>query len=239
MKMTGLKIMMVLCVFFMDSCNEDEYTYQNGDIEIVIETGEQWLHNYPLFLGICKKNAPQFAVWIEDTEGNYISTLFVTEKIATEGWQANNGNRRKESLPHWCYTRGETYWDGLFLPTKEQALSDAISGATPKTNKTLIVHANNYQLPLVIKAEFNHSIDFNDDFPEDASPGDSNYSGGKDGSGQPAVIYATTVDKFTDTCTMTLIGCSSPDGNDGDIYDNTDELTTATKIVKCIRVNIK
>ena len=113
-------------------CNKDLVEYHSNDIRISIEKGDEQLHNFPLFLGINKKNPPQIAIWIEDTEGHYLSTIYVTHKIATQTWQAAGGNRRKEALPHWCYSRGIKYEDGLYLPTKKSPLTDAVTGATPK-----------------------------------------------------------------------------------------------------------
>ena len=113
------------------SCQQELIEYEKGDVKVCIEQGEQWLHDFPLFLGINKKNPPQIAVWLEDTQGNYLSTIYVTHKIATQSWQASGGNRRKEALPHWCYSRGVKYDDGLYLPTKKEPLTDGISGATP------------------------------------------------------------------------------------------------------------
>ena len=113
------------------SCQQELIEYEKGDVKVCIEQGEQWLLDFPLFLGINKKNPPQIAVWLEDTQGNYLSTVYVTHKIATQSWQASGGNRRKEALPHWCYSRGVKYDDGLYLPTKKEPLTDGISGATP------------------------------------------------------------------------------------------------------------
>jgi len=239
MKIMVLNIWMLVGVFFLSSCQKEELSFKNGDIELEVETGEHWLHDFPLFLGLTKKNPPQFAVWIEDTNGNYLSTVFVTKKIATEGWQSNAGNRRKEALPHWCHQRGIIYEDGLMLPTKENPLTDAITGATPKENKTIQITPKSLQTPFVVKVELNQSIDFNTSYPENAQEGDTNYSGGKEGSGQPAVIYAATIDADTKETELKLIGHSSPDGTDGNIYDNMEGLTTATSIVKSIKLTIK
>lgn len=195
--MMGLNIMLLVCISFLSSCQKEELSYTSGDIEVEIETGEYWLHDYPLFLGLTKKNPPQFAVWIEDTSDCYLSTVFVTYKIATEGWQANKGNRRKEALPHWCHQRGVVYEDGLMLPTKENPLTDAITGATPKGNTTIKISPGNLGNPFVVKAEFNQSVDFNEYYPKSAKEGDNNYSGGEEGSVQPAVVYAATV--YSDT----------------------------------------
>jgi hypothetical protein len=90
-----------------------------------------------------------------------------------------------------------------------------------------------------VKAEFNHSIDFNDYYHREAKKGDGNYSGGKDGSGQPAVVYSATVYADTRKTELELIGHSSPDGTNGSVYENMDSLTTAKEIVKSITLIIK
>jgi len=227
------------CIVGFSSCEKEELSFTEGDIQIEIETGEHWLHDFPLLLGITKKNPPQFAIWLEDTAGNYISTVFATYKIATEGWQSNNGNRRKEALPYWCHQRGVVYEDGLLLPTKENPLADGITGATPKENKTLQLRLKSFNEPVVIKAEFNHSIDFNEFFPEDAKVGDANYSGGDMGSGQPAIIYAGTLNPVSNELELQIIGYSSPDGSNGNINTDFEKLTTSKTIVGKIKVTKK
>lgn len=239
MKMTEMSVWILACFLLFNSCRKEELSFTSGDLEINIETGENWLHDFPLFLGISKKNAPQFAVWIEDTNGKYLSTVFATHKIATEGWVDNKGNRRKEALPYWCHQRGIVYEDGLMLPTKKHPLTDGISGATPKENKTLQVRLTDFSEPIVIKAEFNHSLDFNDYFPKDARPGDANYSGGEMGSGQPAVVYAATIYPGAKNTVLQFIGYSSPDGSDGNLYHDLWKLSSATSIVKNITVTLK
>lgn len=63
----------------------------------------------------------------------------------------------------------------------------------------------NHLKHFVVKVEVNHSTDFNDYFPKNAQVGDSNYSGGKEGSGQPAVIYKAEVDLTTGKKTLRLL----------------------------------
>lgn len=238
MKMTTLNFVVIACFCLLQSCQPDELTISNGNIEIEIEPGENWLHNFPLIMGFVKQNPPQFAIWAEDTAGNYLSTIFVTYKIATQSWQANNGNRRKECLPHWCHKRGIVYNDGLLLPTAQKPFTDGITGATPKAAKTIMVNTN-IEKPFVIKAEFNHSVDFNSYYPENAQPGQINYSGGKQGSGQPAVIYAATVYNNTQNTMLIPIGNSSPDGSSGNVFNDLHKLTSAKNIVKSIKITIK
>ncbi len=225
----------------LTSCDKDLVTYRKGDVKVTVETGEGWLHDFPLFLGIDKKNPPQLAIWVESPTGEYLSTIYVTRKIATEGWAANKGNRRKESLPVCCYSRGVRYADGLYLPTKDQPLVDGISGATPKTNFDVRMRGVGNLRQFVVKVEVNHSTDWNDDYPKNAAEGTSGWSGGKGGSGQPALVYAATVDLDSPktSYTATLIGHSSPDGTDGEIRPDTSTITSALNIVKNITINIQ
>ncbi|NDV66182.1 hypothetical protein D0T60_13160 [Bacteroides sp. 224] len=214
--------------------------FGSGNIKVSVEQGSEWLHDFPLFWFIKKKNAPQIAMWIEDLDGNFLSTIYVSEKLAKQSWTAAGGNRRKESLPCWSYAQGKQYADGLYLPTKDEPLPDAVTGATPKGSFTTNIQMDEDIKLFVIKCEFNHSVDFNKFYPKDAKEGDSNYSGGKMGSGQPAIVYQVMVDLNNKQREFKgeLIGHSSPDGSDGKVYSDTSQLTTALDIIKGITVYI-
>jgi len=223
------------------SCDKDLVEYKQDDIKVMIGKGDEWLHNFPLFLGISKKTPPQIAIWVEDTQGNYITSIYVTHKIATESWKANKGNRRKEALPVWCYARNVKYPDGLYLPTKDKPLTDGISGATPHGSFDVKISPLSNFRKFIIKVELNHSVDWNNNYPENAKEGDVNYSGGKEGSGQPAVVYAAEIDLDSGNkqFNASLIGHSSPDGTNGNLYPDTSGLSTALRIVKQIIITIK
>lgn len=225
----------------LTSCDKDLISYDQGDIKVFVKKGDEWLHDFPALLGINKKNPPQIAIWVEDMSGNYITTIYATHKIATESWQSNGGNRRKESLPVWCYSRGVQYSDGLYLPTKNEPLVDGISGATPHGSFDVKIRPVADLKQFVVKIELNHSTDWNDNYPKNAKEGDSNYSGGKEGSGQPAVVYSAEIDLDSNRkqYTATIIGHSSPDGSNGDIYPDTSSLTSALNIAKEITINIE
>jgi hypothetical protein len=61
----------------------------------------------------------QFAVWIEDMEGNHIKTLYVTK------WTANGGYKsRPDSIALWA--------DKSNLASMQKSEIDAVAGATPK-----------------------------------------------------------------------------------------------------------
>ncbi len=224
-----------------NSCDNDLVEFRTNDLRITIEEGTEWLHDFPLFMGIKKKNPPQIAIWAEDSIGNYLSTLYVSHKIATQGWSVAGGNRRKESLPHWCYKRGVQYEDGLYLPTKKQPLTDALSGATPTGSFDVKIQPLENLSQFVIKAEFNHSTDFNDYYSKTATEGEDNYSGGKMGSGQPAVVYEVYIDLTSGQKEFTgrLAGHSSPDGTNGELSTDTSRLTTALHIVKQIKITLQ
>jgi hypothetical protein len=61
----------------------------------------------------------QFAVWIEDTQGRYIKTLYATRFTAAGGWQ-----RRDLSLAQWVKKSN--------LAGMNKVQVDAITGPTPK-----------------------------------------------------------------------------------------------------------
>lgn len=223
------------------SCQKDLMEYQHGDIEIKIKAGEEWKHPFDLFLGIKKQNPPQIAVWIEDMEGNYLTTLYVSYKAGKQSWSGND--KRKEALPYWNYIRlpyqpHQPVPDGYTGATTQQPVPDAVTGATPSSNFELQMNPLNGLEKFVVKAEFNHSKDYNDFYPETAVFGDENYSAE---SGQPAVIYEAIIDLTVTRkeYKMQMIGHSSPDGSNGELYTDLSKLTSAKEIVKEITITIK
>ncbi|MFN2342983.1 MAG: DUF2271 domain-containing protein, partial [Desulfonatronovibrio sp.] len=60
----------------------------------------------------------QFAIWIEDMDGNYVASVFATRYTARGGYE-----QRPLSLPEWREVSG---WD-----SKQIQYVDAVSGATP------------------------------------------------------------------------------------------------------------
>jgi len=199
------------------------------EIKVTVEKGTEWIGYKP----------PQIAVWAEDSEGNYVETLYVTNKIATQGWGLAGGDRRKETLPYWCYQRGVQYDDGLYLPTMDDPLPDAVTSATPPGSFVLLskMPGDPKLETFVVLVEFNESWDYNDDYPGGLQPGDPNYSAV---SGQPSVVYAATADENTGNgqYEMEIIGHGSPDGEDGNLYEDMSMLTTALGIVESISVEV-
>ena len=116
-----------------------------------------------------------------------------------------------------------------------------MTGATPRadfdvklTDKTGLRH-------FYVMVEVNHSIDFNERYSDDKKEGEPDYSGGSEGSGQPALVYRADVDldSARTSYEAVLIGHSSADGSDGKLYDDLYGITSALTIVKRITVNVK
>lgn len=76
----------ILPLVLFAGCDKELVGYGQGSLKVVVEQGDAWLHDYPLFMGMKKKNAPQVAVWVEDTAGTYLATVYVSHKIATQSW---------------------------------------------------------------------------------------------------------------------------------------------------------
>jgi len=217
--------------------SNSKMSISSGEFDIKLIIGDKWIRKHPLFFGLTSIDSPpQFAIWIEDKTGKYIETIYVTEKIAKASWRGDNeGETRVYALPHWCFKRGKKV-DSYFLPTKDNPVPDAYSGATPSSNSQY-----NYKIEtqddLIIKFEVNHPFDYNKYYPEDAKKGDKNYSGIS--NGQPSIIYSAQMPKGNIPVKMTAVGCGSLLGTDGKIHNSLDKLTTAESIIKEIIIKNK
>jgi hypothetical protein len=89
----------------------------------------------------------QFAVWIEDSSGKYIKTLYATRFTANGGWQ-----KRPQSLPGWVKAS-----QPLNMPPSE---IDAITGATPSAgNLTYIWDCKDNKGNMVPAGEYKYIVE--------------------------------------------------------------------------------
>ena len=160
------------------------------------------------------KRAPQIAVWIEDSDGTYVGTLFVTKKASGNKWIGSPKDGRPESLPDWYKSKGQ---NPAVKISKDDL--DATTSATPKKG---IVISKDLELEkgktYVFKCQANQSFDYNEYYTKKNSGVD----------GQPAVLYA---------------GEMIPDGTEKEIKlefsGSREKLTTADKIIESIYVVVK
>lgn len=110
-------ILIIITVFFLisfaacsgDDEKEDTRTFESGKLTITFDYEKQ--SGYA---------SNQFAVWIEDIDGNYINTLYATKYTANGGYK-----NRPDAIALWVEKSG--------LDSMQKSEVDAIAGATPKT----------------------------------------------------------------------------------------------------------
>ena len=160
------------------------------------------------------KRAPQIAVWVEDSDGTYVDTLFVTKKASGNKWIGSPKDGRPESLPDWYKSKGQN--------PAEKISKDEIDATTSATPKKGIVISKDLELEkgktYVFKCQVNQSFDYNEYYTKKNTGVD----------GQPAVLYS---------------GSIIPNGKEIEIKlelkTKKDFLTTADKIIESIYVAVE
>jgi len=193
-------------------------------------------------------NHPTFAVWLEDIHGNYIQTLYVTRSIATgifaHGqkapgiWGDTPGEvRRPAALPYYLHKRGIKAPDGTYLPTPDNPIPDAYTGATPLASFNLESKADNtLTSKLRVLVEVNQPWDWNEYWNNTLYTDDINYKT----SCQPALVYAVTIDLNApmEYYVLNPIGHSHYSGQDGLLYTDLTSITTALQIFRKIEIRL-
>jgi hypothetical protein len=110
---------------------------------------------------------PQIAVWLENEQGEYQGTLFVTDKAYKHNWMSAPAVGRPEALPLWT--------------AAQQAQLDVVSSATAKKSFQSYspLAASLPEGQYTVKLEINRSFDYNSAFPAMAD----------DVDGQPSLLY--------------------------------------------------
>jgi len=228
-----------------------------GRLAVTVHPGEEWIHTLRVMLVVPVKNRPQMAFWIEKPDGEFVTTISVTRRAAFLDWRAAPGEdadaiERPSALPAWThrherigiapmktcsFCHGE---HGADEPRTELP-PDAVTSATPKAGfvREWAVPKRLEPGTYVVRAEVNHSTDFNDTYSDDAAKDDPFYSGGSMGSGQPSLIWSGEIKIGNEPASVSLepTGHGHPAGRDGSIDPDLSGLTTALSIVEGIEVN--
>lgn len=199
---------------------------------------------------------PQMAIWTEDTAGNFVETVFVSKATAKglffggrskenfknfdQNKEASGGYRRVNALPVWSHKRDVQYEDGLYVPTVNAPLPDAITGATLTDNFHLLSSVN-YSSKFHLKIELNVAFDDNEYYSEYDFPEDKVFHNGTGQLGQPSIIFDALIDMndAKDYYLMELIGHGHRSGQTGELNKDLSTLTTALEIVERIVVGVK
>lgn len=244
-----MKLLTIFVIFvFLVSCtSQKNFT---GETETVTTTPEQINSKLEFeFTPGKSHNHPSIAIWVEDLEGNYIETLYVTQYFAKgifghgemeQGkWKNEPGNvRRPATLPYWSHKRNIKAADGLYAPSPETAVPDALTGATPKAGFTLRTGSKTDAGKMFrVLAEVNQPWDSNDFWTNDKYPDDFNYKT----SLQPALVYAVTVspDDKGKPLYLNPIGHSHYSGKTGELFTDISTITTAREIFSKIAVKVE
>ena len=208
----------------------------DNKLSLFIKAGREYESQpQPLYWGLTYTSTPQMAVWLEDAEGHYVKTLYVTGKVATSTfYSAKQGEgrvRRPETLPYWSHKRGVKAQDGLYVPKEDSIEFDGRTAATPKSDHLLLLDNPQSQAYRVL-VEINRSYDFNAYYHKNKYPDDPIYSG-SGSSGQPSLIYEGHVTPgHTDSVMLNIIGHGHHSGQNGQLYTDTSHITTAKDIVE-------
>jgi hypothetical protein len=182
----------------------------------------------------------QTVVWIEDGDGNYLGTVFITDFIGRNG----GGNRtddpdidysagnRLSAFPVWAHRRNvidTTYGlENLYPPSESQASYpadlDAISGATPTSG----VQTKTLELSELEDGDYKCWIEVNKSFDNNDYHDYSYYRG------QPSLVWSTniSISEVTDSgMVLDYEGYGSPDGSNGDISPPDTTITTAKDLL--------
>jgi hypothetical protein len=187
-------------------------------------------------------NNPSFAIWIETMEEKFIQELFVTKSVATGIYRYGDSSKGKweagkkmynATLPYFIHKRTKN----AEIPTTENPIIDAYTGATPQSSFILKTNTNtkiNKKFRLLI--EINQAWDSNNFWHNAKYPDEKEYRN----SCQPSLIYAVTIDpdNLMDEYTLNPIGHGHYSGKTGILYTDISTFTTALKIAKSIKLKV-
>jgi hypothetical protein len=228
----------------------------NGTLAITVHPGPEWVHTFRVMLVVPVENRPQMAFWLEQPDGTFVTTIYVTRRFAFQDWRAAPGEdadaiERPSALPVW--TRGHKrvgiapmsscafcHGEHTADEPKTELAPDAVTSATPETGfvREWAVPENLEPGTYVVRAEINHSKDFNDVYRDDLAQDDPDYSGGPMGSGQPSLVWSAELEIGGAAAKAELrpVGHGEPAGRNGKLDEDLSQLTTATGIIETIEV---
>jgi hypothetical protein len=218
-------ISILIGLFFTNiSCSKAQ-DFSNGIIDFTYQPGS---------------GGVQIVIWIEDGDGNYIETIFITDFIGRDGGGNRTDNpdidygtgNRWSAFPIWAHKRNvidTTYGlDNLYPPSESQASYpddlDAVSGATPTSG----IQTKTLELSELEYGEYKCWIEVNKSFDNNDYHDYSYYRG------QPSLVWNVTVnvgDSPDSSMVLNYTGYGSTDGSDGNINPPDTTITTAEDLL--------
>jgi len=154
-------------------------------------------------------------------------------RTADQNKEKSNDYIRVDALPIWSHKRGVQYTDGMYVPTKEDPLPDAITGVTFVDNFMLLSSMDG-DSKFKLRIELNVAFDDNEYYSEDDFPGTGQL-------GQPSILFGAEINMNDNKgyYLLNLIGRGHHSGQNGLLYEDLSSLTTALEIVERIVVGVK
>lgn len=201
---------------------------ENSNFEIIMLKGKSFNH-------------PTFVIWVEDMQGNFVKTLFITKSYASgifghemindSVWKKTSGQSyQPAALPYWTNKKGLINGQTL-VPTPQNPYIDAYTGATPSSDfvfKTKNSKSEKYR----VLVEVNQTWDWNEFWTNNKYPESPAYKH----SAQPSIIYCVTIEPQQSEFFLNPIGHGDPKGESGYLFTDLTTLTTAKEIFKSIKV---
>lgn len=195
-------------------------------IELEINPGRNF-SNTGWFLIFPFKKGAQAAAWVEDADGNFLGTIFVTEKTGSGKWVSAPDSGRPESLPVWSFASASS------------AGADAVTAATSSVmeKKTIPPLFPEKKETYTVYLEVNQSYDWNSVWAKKL-PKESRFSNGV--NGQPSLVYAASFNTPEGEGRYTLYpaGTGHPLGKDGNIRNDFEGIDSAFFIIESAHVRV-
>ncbi len=240
-RVTPLFVITVGILLLFGSCRPARSIQERVTLVDIIQSGglKEPLSIELTFIVGEEHNHPTFAIWIEDLEGNYIQTLFITRYLGTgvyghgaidrEVWKSVPGpQQRPATLPYWLHKRS-AYFNVPLLPDSVHPVVDGYTGATPKADFVLRSGIKK-EIPgkFMVMLEINQPWDWNE-FWTNGLYDDPDYRT----SCQPSLVYSVTVDPLNPDREYFLnpIGHGHYAGKNGKLYTDLSTITTARDIL--------
>ncbi len=152
-------------------------------VTLSVTKGEAWSHE--LNMGPFSINVhPQVVFWLEDANGNFIETLYITNATGDYKKHATKKEMQEKyfaaCFPVWAEKLAAA---GGTLPTQNEPYTDAVTSATPQSSFDVKLTVNELPETFRVCAELNKSADYNETYTEDNA----------EKFGQPSVVYAVDI----------------------------------------------
>ena len=183
-----------------------------------------------IYLDTIYGQTPQIAIWLENPENGQIRNVWVSHRTGKNEWVGKS--YCDVSLPYWQSLNGRTKKDKLYKVLDDDEVH-AFTMATPKND---FIKASAW-VPKGSKwnyyIEINVSGDFNEIFTSRHPDGYPDLQG----NGQPSIIYKGSILAVTGQKDVPeIIGRTEQWQPADEIIENIDEITTAGKLLKKVRV---